>query len=152
QRSAMQIGIPAFVFLDDHVLAFPSCYYPDHRRFYEDHSYLIRQILRVCDGLITSTPAMACTYGKHCKNVYMIPATVSEPPQRNVRCPDGRFVVGYAGSPGHTHDLGIIIAALLAFYHRHPGEVALQFYGCLPQELVSLQKSGNIVLRPWNQN
>lgn len=96
------------------------------------------RVMRACDVVTCSTPAVASLYERVNRNVVVLPNSVPESllSLATDRRPPG-FTIGYQCSPSHLHDIQWVTPALVAFLTRHR-DARVHFYG--PTEDVQVVK------------
>lgn len=108
------------------------------------------RVMRVCDVVTCSTPAVANLYERVNRNTVVLPNSV---PQSlfsyGSEARPERFTVGYQSSPSHLHDIQYATPALVAFLTRHR-DARVHFYGPTdPVEVVKPVRPDQVETTAW---
>ena len=76
-------------------------------------------IMRLADLVQTSSPFLAKAFEPHCSRVAVFPNQVGRPLAQVPARPDRPFVVGWAGSLGHLHDVAHVAPAVSKWITEH---------------------------------
>jgi glycosyltransferase involved in cell wall biosynthesis len=83
---------------------------------------IIEECLRLADVVTTTTPELRELLLKFNDNVVVLPNMIPHqhwPSERFVRVPDGKIVIGWAGSPTHYEDLELLAGSLETILDRN---------------------------------
>jgi len=145
--------------IDDDVFNIPP-WNPAHIHFHRIKGNII-QYLRLADAVTVSTPYLKNQISKYNRNVHVCPNSIDfEELDREGPAPDqisaldkrcarltlddyrdrlqGRFVIGWLGSPTHKRDLQVVTPALKVICDRYGDRVVVVMGGCASKDLIRI--------------